>query len=80
MEITVFSVDLAKNKLQVHGYDARGEKRFGKTLKRDQFLAFFRGQTRRGQVVMEACSGAHHWGRQLLDMGYRVLLIPPQQA
>lgn len=78
MEITVFSVDLAKTKFQVHGFDARGEKRFGKTLKRDQFLVFFRDQARRAQVVMEACGGAHHWGRQLLELGYRVLLIPPQ--
>lgn len=78
MEISVFSADLAKSKFQVHGFDARGEKRVGKTLKRSQFLPFFAGQSTRGEVVMEACGGAHHWGRQLLTLGYRVRLIAPQ--
>jgi transposase len=27
---------------------------------------------------MEACAGAHHWGRQLQAMGHRVQLLPPQ--
>lgn len=78
MEITTFSVDLAKNKFQVHGFDARGEKRQARTLKRGQMLSFFEAQPVRCEVVMEACGGAHYWGRRLLDLGYRVRLIPPQ--
>jgi transposase len=78
MEITVFSVDLAKSKFQVHGFDARGEKRYGKTLKRSDFLPFFQRQAQRCEVVMEACGSAHHWGRRLSTLGYRVRLIPPQ--
>jgi transposase len=78
METTVFSVDLAKTVFQVHGFDARGEKRVGKRLKRSDFLPFFERQERRCEVVMEACGGAHHWARQLLALGYRVRLIPPQ--
>ncbi len=27
---------------------------------------------------MEACAGAHHWARQLIQRGYRVKIIPPQ--
>jgi hypothetical protein len=27
---------------------------------------------------MEACAGAHHWGRELQSRGYTVKLIPPQ--
>ena len=27
---------------------------------------------------MEACAGAHHWGRILRDAGYQVKIIPPQ--
>ncbi len=27
---------------------------------------------------MEACAGAHHWGRELQSRGYNVKLIPPQ--
>jgi len=78
MEISVFSVDLAKNKFQVHGFDARGEKRVAKTLKRGQFLPFFAAHGQRGEVVMEACGGAHFWGRRLREMGYRVRLLPAQ--
>lgn len=78
MEINVFAVDLAKSKFQVHGFDARGEKRVGRTLKRDQFLPFFAERAVRCEVVMEACGGAHYWGRQLLALGYRVRLLPPQ--
>ena len=29
-------------------------------------------------VGMEACSGAHHWARELKGRGYVVKLIPPQ--
>ncbi|ARE40556.1 Mobile element protein [Rhodovulum sp. P5] len=45
-------------------------------LRRSQFLAFFEG--RQGCLIgMEACSGAHHWGRQLQEMGHEVRLMPP---
>ena len=28
-------------------------------------------------VAMEACASAHHWGRQISDLGHEVKLIPP---
>ena len=28
-------------------------------------------------VGMEACSGAHHWARELAGLGHEVWLIPP---
>jgi transposase len=30
------------------------------------------------EIGMEACTGAHHWARQLQARGYTVRLIPPQ--
>lgn len=45
-------------------------------LRRSQFLAFFEGLPR-CLVGMEACAGAHHWGRQLQEMGHDVRLMPP---
>jgi transposase len=30
------------------------------------------------EIGMEACSGAHHWARELQSRGYAVKLIPPQ--
>ena len=29
---------------------------------------------------MEACSSAHHWARELVQLGHTVRLIPPQYA
>jgi transposase len=31
-------------------------------------------------VVMEACGSAHHWGRKLQSLGYRVILLPPHHV
>jgi transposase len=39
-------------------------------------LAFLAAQPR-CLVAMEACAGAHHWGRELVAMGHTVRLIPP---
>jgi transposase len=39
--------------------------------------AFF-GKLAPTEVVIEACSGAHHWGRLLTRLGHRVRLIPAQ--
>jgi transposase len=81
MKITVYAVDLAKNKFQVHGFDAHGERRAAKTLSRSGMLKFFDGREAAGvEVVMEACASAHYWGRRLLGLGYRVRLIPAQHV
>ncbi|OHB36358.1 MAG: IS110 family transposase [Phenylobacterium sp. RIFCSPHIGHO2_01_FULL_70_10] len=61
---------------QAHGADAAGEVVFRKKLRRDQMLGFFAGQPR-CVVAMEACAGAHHWGRELTELGHTVRLIPP---
>ena len=76
MKISVFAVDLAKYKFQVHGFDARGERRLSRTLSRRGMGRFFAESTHRGEVVMEACGSAHYWGRYLEELGYRVRLIP----
>ncbi len=63
-EITTVGLDLAKNVLQVHGADATGQSVPRKKLRRAQVLAFF-GQLPRCVVAIEACGGAHNWGRGL---------------
>lgn len=47
-----------------------------KKLRRHQVLAFF-GQVPAGVVSMEACGGAHFWGREIGKLGREVRLIPP---
>ena len=75
-EITTVGLDLAKNVFQVHGADASGLGVLRKKLRRDQVLAFF-SQLPPCLVAMEACGGAHFWGREIGKLGHEVRLIPP---
>ena len=75
-EITTVGLDLAKNVFQAHGADAAGRVALRKKLRRDQVLAFF-SQLPACVVAMEACGGAHFWGRELARLGHDVRLIPP---
>src|SRR5690606_8760181 len=75
-EIITVGLDLAKNVFQVHGADATGRAVLRKKLRRDQVLAFF-GQLPACVVAMEACGGAHFWGREIGKIGHDVRLIPP---
>ncbi len=75
-EITTVGLDLAKNVFQAHGADLSGRAVLRKKLRRDQVLAFF-GQLSPCVVAMEACGGAHFWGREIGKLGHEVRLIPP---
>lgn len=75
-EITTVGLDLAKNAFQVHGADGAGSAVLRKKLRRDQVLAFF-CQLPPCVVAMEACGGAHFWGREIGKLGHEVRLIPP---
>lgn len=75
-EITTVGLDLAKNVFQAHGAAASGHVLFRKKLRRDQVLAFF-SQLQPCVVAMEACGGAHFWGREIGKLGHQVRLIPP---
>ena len=75
-EIITVGLDLAKNVFQVHGADASGRGVLRKKLRRDQVLTFF-VQLRPCVVAMEACGGAHFWGREIGKLGHEVRLIPP---
>jgi transposase len=69
-------LDLAKSVFQVHGVDAEGCVVVRRQLRRSQVLSFFE---RIGPclVGMEACAGAHHWARELIELGHKVRLMPP---
>jgi transposase len=75
-EVSTIGLDLAKNVFQAHGANTAGAPVFRKKLRRDQVLAFFAGQPP-CLVAMEACTGAHHWGREIRKLGHEVKLIPP---
>jgi transposase len=76
-QITTLGIDLAKNVFELHGVDARGECQLRRKLRRGQLLAFM-AQLPPCLVAMEACGGAHYWGREFQKLGHRVKLIAPQ--
>lgn len=75
-DIITVGLDLAKNVFQVHGADSAGRAVLRKKLRRTQVWAFF-SQLPRCMVAMEACGGAHFWGRENGQFGHAVRLIPP---
>ena len=75
-DIITVGLDLAKNVFQVHGSDGAGQAVLRKKLRRTQVLEFF-AQLQPCVVAMEACGGAHFWGREIGKLGHDVRLIPP---
>ncbi len=75
-DVSTIGLDIAKTSFQAHGADASGAVVFRKKLSRGRLLAFFAAQPP-CVVAMESCSGAHHWGRELTQLGHTIRLIPP---
>lgn len=77
MEVSIIGMDIAKSVFHVVECDARGRERGRRMLKRSQVLAYF-AQRPASTVVLEACGGAHYWGRELRRLGHRPKLLPPR--
>ena len=75
MKNTTVGVDIAKNVFQVHWVDAETGEVVSKQIKRASFLAHFANRER-CLIGMEACGGAQHWARRLIEMGHEVRLLP----
>src|SRR5947207_8700320 len=68
-KITAVGLDLAKQIIQVHAIDAAGRVVLRKMVRRERLLGLL-AQFPRCVVGMEACSGAHHWARELTQLGH----------
>lgn len=75
MKTIMIGLDLAKSVFQVHGLDGAGQVVVRRQLKRGQVEKFF-ARLEPAVVGMEACGGAHHWGRVLQGLGHEVRLMP----
>jgi transposase len=73
-KITVVGLDLAKQMMQVHGIEATGRVVLRKAVRRERLLALL-AQLPRCVVGREACSGAHHWARELTQFGHEPRLM-----
>lgn len=77
MNITTIGIDLAKNSFSLHGVDQHGKTVLRKTMSRSKLLAFM-AQLPPCLVGMEACSGAHYWGREFEKLGHRIGIMAPR--
>lgn len=75
-EVTTIGLDIAKNVFHAYGAGASGQSRFSRKISRTKLLEFFAKQPP-CLVALEACGGAHHWARELTELGHEVKLIPP---
>ena len=79
MKLIRVGVDLAKTVFQVHGVSRDEKKVWRRRLARACWLETLVEKLEPGcQIGMEACTGAHHWARELQKKGFAVKLIAPQ--
>jgi transposase len=77
MELTVIAVDIAKKVFQLHWVEPETGTIERLKLKRAQVLPWFANREP-SLVMLEACGGAHEWGRQLHTLGHTVRLLAPK--
>lgn len=76
-KVSIVGLDIAKNSFHAHGAAEGGSKIFSKRLPRSRVLEFL-GALAPCTIALEACAGAHHWGREISALGHDVRLIAPQ--
>ncbi|MDX1409474.1 MAG: IS110 family transposase [Saprospiraceae bacterium] len=75
----VIAIDLAKNVFQVCVLGRGDQVLLNRALRRKQ-LGLYLSKQRPSLVAMEACAGAHYWGRLARGYGHRVVLLPPKRV
>lgn len=76
-QITTVGIDLAKNVFSLHGVDAAGRTLLRRTVRRDRLVETVAALSP-CLIGMEACSGAHEWGRRFEQHGHTVKLMAPK--
>lgn len=76
-KIIRIGMDTSKSVFQLHGVDAAEQPVLRKKLRRIQVLTFF-GKLEPTLIGLEACGGAHYWARELIALGHKAILLPPQ--
>jgi transposase len=76
-QITTVGIDLAKNVFSLHGVDVFGKTVLRRTVRRDRLVQTVASLSP-CLIGMEACSGAHEWGRRFERYGHTVKLMAPK--
>ncbi len=74
--VSIISLDISKRSFQVHGTTADGAPVLRRKLTHAKVLEFLASQSP-CLVVTETCGGAHHWGREIQQLGHEVRQIAP---
>ena len=76
---TTIGMDIAKSTFHVARLSRSGRVTDSVQLKRQKVSGYFAG-IEPCKVAMEACGGAHYWGRRLLGHGHDVVLLPAHKV
>lgn len=76
-KITTVGIDLAKNVFSLYGVDDAGRTVLRRTVRRDRLVETVAALPP-CLIGMEACSGAHEWGRRFQQHGHAVKLMAPK--
>jgi transposase len=76
MTIIRIGIDLAKNSFSLCGVYGREQVVLEKTVKRGGLLSVFTNLPP-CMVAMDAGSGAHHWARELIKLGFDARIMDP---
>jgi transposase len=76
-QITTVGIDLAKKVFSLHGVDAAGRTVLRRTVRRERLVETVASLSP-CLIGMEACCGAHEWGRRFEQYGHRVKLMAPR--
>jgi transposase len=74
--VATVGLDLTKHVFFVHAVDGQGQVVLAREVRQRDLLSFF-ASLPACLVGVEACSSAHHWGRELMALGHDVRLMPP---
>src|ERR1039458_5056961 len=77
MKVKTIGIDLAKDVFGVHGVDVRGKALVHRRVTRKHLLGLL-AKLEPCLVGMEACGSAHHWAREIEQLGHTVKLMSPQ--
>ena len=75
-DVSIIGIDISKRSFQLNGATDSGIPVLRKKLSRSKMVEFFASQPP-CLVVMEACGGAHYWGREIQQFGHEAKLIAP---
>jgi len=78
MAIAVLGIDLAKNVFALHGVDEAGKPALVRSRVARARLLELVAALPPCLIGLEACSGAHHWARELSKAGHTVRLMAPK--